>query len=256
MVAADFWSSSHARWLLAPERLQEAHAQDLAKGLSREHVHQVKAFVVQYIEDLAKSSQSYVRRRVVATACVYLRRFYVRRCLCEYDPRSVAPACLYLAAKAEEAQAQAKALFHFMKKLNASGRYQQMPALEMKDLLDLEMAIMEELDFNLVVFSPYQDLMTFLKNAGMLDIAECAWAVLNDSYRTDESLVHPPYIIAIGCMVVAAALTDRNLQPWLEGLTCDLEEVYSVTQALFEMYESYREGPAPDAVHRYMQLIL
>jgi len=47
---------------------------------------------------------------------MYLRRFYVRRCLCEYDPRAVAPACLYLAAKAEEAQAQAKALFHFMKK--------------------------------------------------------------------------------------------------------------------------------------------
>ena len=58
---------------------------------------------------------------MVATACVYLRRFYVRRCLCEYDPRAVAPACLYLAAKAEEAQAQAKALFHFTKKLNASG---------------------------------------------------------------------------------------------------------------------------------------
>ena len=104
-----------------------------------------------------------------------------------------------------------------------------MPALEMKDLLDLEMAIMvrhertvctihccipaldlqrgctfakqrldvhwqlpvrfctldaqarrreclqEELDFNLVVFNPYQDLMVFLKDAGMLDIAECAW---------------------------------------------------------------------------------
>ena len=66
-------------------------------------------------------AEHHPRRSVVATACVYLRRFYVRRCLCEYDPRAVAPACLYLAAKAEEAQAQAKALFHFMKKLNASG---------------------------------------------------------------------------------------------------------------------------------------
>lgn len=35
--------------------------------------------------------------------------------------------------------------------------------------------LQEELDFNLVVFSPYQDLMVFLKDAGMLDIAECAW---------------------------------------------------------------------------------
>jgi cyclin C len=59
---------------------------------------------------------------------MYLRRFYVRRCLCEYDPRAVAPACLYLAAKAEEAQAQAKALFHFMKKLNSAGGAPARPA--------------------------------------------------------------------------------------------------------------------------------
>ena len=49
-------------------------------------------------------------------------------------------------------------------------------------------------------------------------------AVLNDSYRTDVSLVHPPYVVAIGCMAIAAALTDRNVQPWLEGLACDLNE--------------------------------
>ena len=51
--------------------------------------------------------------------------------------------------------------------------------------------------------------------------------MLNDSYRTDVSLVHAPYLIAIGCMVVAAALTERDLQPWLAGLTCDLNEVTS-----------------------------
>ncbi len=38
------------------------------------------------------------------------------------------------------------------------------------------------------------------------------------------SLVHPPYVVAIGCMAIAAALTDRNVQPWLEGLACDLNE--------------------------------
>jgi hypothetical protein len=42
----------------------------------------------------------------------------------------------------------------------------------------------EELDFNLVVFSPYRDLMVFLKDAGMLDAAECAWCVsCRDSSR-------------------------------------------------------------------------
>lgn len=41
------WTALCRRWLLAPECLQETHAQDYAKGLSQEHVHQVKAFVVQ-----------------------------------------------------------------------------------------------------------------------------------------------------------------------------------------------------------------
>ena len=49
--------------------------------------------------------------------------------------------------------------------------------------------------------------------------------MLNDSYRTDVCLLHAPYVVAIGCMGVAAALTERDLQPWLAGLTCDLNEV-------------------------------
>lgn len=57
--------------------------------------------------------------------------------------------------------------------------------------------------------------------------ARCGRAVLNDSYRTDVSLMHAPYVIAIGCMAIAAALTERDLQPWLAGLTCDLNEVIS-----------------------------
>lgn len=58
-----------------------------------------------------------LRRRVVATACVYFRRFSAVHDFSEYDPRLVAPACLYLACKAEEAQLQAKLLFYAMRKV-------------------------------------------------------------------------------------------------------------------------------------------
>lgn len=36
----------------------------------------------------------------------------------EYDPRLVAPACLYLAAKAEESTVQAKALVFYIRKIS------------------------------------------------------------------------------------------------------------------------------------------
>ena len=32
-------------------------------------------------------------------------------------------------------------------------------------------------------------------------------------------------------------------------------QVYAVTQALFEMYEKFRQGLAPEAVHRYLALV-
>ena len=56
--------------------------------------------------------------RVVAVATIFMRRFYVHHDFCEYDPRLVAPACLYLASKTEESLIQAKVLFHFMKRIN------------------------------------------------------------------------------------------------------------------------------------------
>lgn len=37
--------------------------------------------------------------------------------------------------------------------------------------------------------------------------------------------------------------------------TWQARQVHAVTQALFQMYKNFREGPAPEAVHRYLQLL-
>ena len=44
-------------------------------------------------------ARAQARYRVVATAVVYFRRFYMSNSFVEHDPRLVAPGCLYLAAK-------------------------------------------------------------------------------------------------------------------------------------------------------------
>lgn len=43
--------------------------------------------------------------------------FDSRKSFSEYDPRLVAPTCLYLASKAEESTVQAKLLVFYMKKI-------------------------------------------------------------------------------------------------------------------------------------------
>ena len=53
------------------------------------------------ITKLGKKLQ--LRQRVIATATVFFRRFYVKNSYCETDPFIVIAACCYVAAKAEEA---------------------------------------------------------------------------------------------------------------------------------------------------------
>ena len=52
------------------------------------------------ITKLGKKLQ--LRQRVIATATVFFRRFYLKNSYCETDPFIVIAACCYVAAKAEE----------------------------------------------------------------------------------------------------------------------------------------------------------
>lgn len=52
------------------------------------------------ITKLGKKLQ--LRQKVIATATVFFRRFYLKNSYCETDPFIVIAACCYVAAKAEE----------------------------------------------------------------------------------------------------------------------------------------------------------
>ena len=63
------------------------------------------------------------------------------------------------------------------------------------------MVIIEDLNFDLVVFTPYRSLVSFLREADLGDeVGLRAWTVLNDSYRTDVILLHPPHLVARACL--------------------------------------------------------
>lgn len=48
------------------------------------------------------------RQRVIATAIVFFRRFYIKNAYCETDPFVVIAACCYVAGKAEESPVHIK----------------------------------------------------------------------------------------------------------------------------------------------------
>ncbi|XP_030940028.1 cyclin-C1-2-like, partial [Quercus lobata] len=72
-----------------------------------------------------------------------------RKSMTEYDPRLVAPTCLYLASKAEESTVQARLLVFYLKKLYADEKYRY-DRYEIKEILEMEMKILEALNYYLV----------------------------------------------------------------------------------------------------------
>ena len=65
-----------------------------------------------------------MRQRVIATATIFFRRFYLKNSYCETDPYLVLTACCYVAAKAEESPvhiktviAEAKSVFGMYSKI-------------------------------------------------------------------------------------------------------------------------------------------
>ncbi|KAF5446436.1 hypothetical protein F2P56_032064 [Juglans regia] len=239
-MAANFWTSSHYKQLLDQEDVDVLHPLDKDKGITLEDFKLIKMHMANYIWKLAQYVK--VRQRVVATAVAYMRRVYTRKSMTEYDPRLVAPTCLYLASKAEESTVQARLLVFYHKKLCADEKYRY-DRYEIKDILEMEMKILEALNYYLVVFHPYRALSQLFQDAGLNDInmtqLTCR-GLVNDTYKMDLILVHPPHLIALACIYIASVLREKDTTAWFEELRVDMNAVKNISMEILDFYENHR----------------
>ncbi|XP_009372218.2 cyclin-C1-2 [Pyrus x bretschneideri] len=235
-MAANFWTSSHYKQLLDQEDVDVVSPLDREKGITLEDFKLIKMQMANYISKLAQHVK--VRQRVVATAVTYMRRVYTKKSMSEYDPRLVAPTCLYLASKAEESTVQAKLLVFYIKKFYTDDKYRY----EIKDILEMEMKILEALNYYLVVYHPYRSLSQLLQDAGLSDISmtQLTWGVVNDTYKMDLALVHPPHLIALACIYIASVLRDKDTTAWFEELRVDMNVVKNISMEILDFYENHQ----------------
>ncbi|KAG0496716.1 hypothetical protein HPP92_001407 [Vanilla planifolia] len=224
-MAANFWTSSHHNQLLQQEKIDVVHPEDKERGLTLEEFKLIKIYMTNHIWRVAQ--QVKVRQRVIATAVTYFRRVYTRKSLTEYDPRLVAPTCLYLASKAEESTVQADC-------------YDEKYRFEVKDILEMEMKLLEALDYYLVVYHPYRPLLQLLQDAGITDLTHISWGIVNDTYKMDLILIHPPYMIALACIYIASVLKDKDTTAWFEELRVDMNIVKNIAIEILDFYDFNR----------------
>ncbi|KAK9944736.1 hypothetical protein M0R45_010288 [Rubus argutus] len=235
-MASNFWTSSHYEQLLEQEEVDVVLPLDKEKGITLEDFKLIKMHMANYISKLAQ--QVKVRQRVVATAVTYMRRVYTRKTMSEYDPRLVAPTCLYLASKAEESTVQAKLLVFYIRKLYSDEKYRY----EIKDILEMEMKILEALNYYLVIYHPYRSLSQLLQDAGLneINMTQQTWGIVNDTYKMDLALVHPPHLIALACIYIASVLRDKDTTAWFEELRVDMNVVKNISMEILDFYENHK----------------
>ncbi|KAL8170176.1 hypothetical protein V2J09_021980 [Rumex salicifolius] len=235
-MSANFWTSSQYKQLLEAEQVYAVHTLDRARGFTLDDFKLIKMNMANYISKLANPFK--LRQRVVATAITYMRRVYTRKSMAECEPRVLAPACLYLASKAEETTIQARHLVSYNKRNYPDIKYRY----EVKEVLEMEMKILEALDYYLVVFHPYRSLSEFLQDAGMgeKDIVQFTWGLVNDTYKMDLILIHPPHLITLACIYIASVFKDKDTVTWFEELHVDMNVVKNISIEILDFYDSLK----------------
>lgn len=241
-MATDFWASSHfKRWIFDRATLRQARADDLRYVDDPEHLDFLAIFFANLISKLGKKLQ--LRQRVIATATVFFRRFYIKNSYCETDPFIVIAACCYVAAKAEELPVHIKNVVSEARQIFGSEEYgvKSFPTDNSK-LAEMEFYLVDDLECDLIVFHPYHTLMMLCGKEGSVHVSEAeagevgagiddgrrfwgtgegklelqdgalqmAWFIINDTYRTDLCLIHPPHLIAIAAIYLVLVLHNST----------------------------------------------
>ncbi|RDX43044.1 cyclin-like protein, partial [Lentinus brumalis] len=218
------------RWIVDRATLRQARSDDVLYLDDPDLLRFLNIFFANLISKLGKKLS--LRQRVIATATVFFRRFYVKNSYCETDPFIVIAACCYVAAKAEESPVHIKNVVSEARMLFGEEYGIKSFPSDNSKLAEMEFYLVDELECDLTVFHPYRTLMTLCgkEGGGSLPAAEAgeadaddtdgprywgtgegklelqegalqmAWFIINDTYRSELCLLYPPHLIAIAAI--------------------------------------------------------
>lgn len=243
-MAGNFWQSSHcAQWILDKVDLLRERQPDL-QVLSEEEYQRVIIFFANFIQTLGE--QLKLRQQVIATATVFFKRFYSQNSLKCVDPLLLAPTSIFLASKVEEFGVISNTRLintcsTVIKNKFAYAYPNQDFPYRANNILECEFYLLENMDCCLVVFQPYRPLVQYCQDLGAEDsILPVAWRMVNDTLRTDVSLLFPPYLIALSCIHMAAVVMGKDIKSWFADLRVDLDKVSDICKYIMGLYDLWK----------------
>ncbi|KAF2562839.1 hypothetical protein F2Q70_00018525 [Brassica cretica] len=82
----------------------------------------------------------------------------------------------------------------------------------------------------------------FLQDSGLNDtsMTHLTWGLVNDTYRMDLILTHPPYLITLACIYIAFVYKEKYIRTWFEELSVDMNIVKNIGIEILDIYENHR----------------
>lgn len=217
-MAANYWDSTQAKfWTFT-----KAELTDLRKQLfdGNQHIHTkyplpdrrlVNIFVQQNLSKLARRMS--LRQQALATAQVYIKRFYLRVEIRKTNPYLIMATAVYLACKMEECPQHIRLMLG-----EAARQWPELGVTESSKIGECEFALISTLSSRLIVHHPYRTLGELAPIFGLSNEEQTlAHNIVNDSYNTDLSLLYPPHVIAVCSIFLAVVLRPANQPAGLQS---------------------------------------
>ncbi|KAK4990436.1 RNA polymerase II holoenzyme cyclin-like subunit [Elasticomyces elasticus] len=290
-MASNYWDSTQARfWTFRKPQLADMwrRLDERNQGLvDRYPLPERRLLNIYFQRQLINLGKKFnTRQQILATAQIYVRRFYTKVEIRKTNPYLVLATALYLASKMEEGPQ------HIRLVVAEASRLWPEHALSEIKLGEMEFHLISTLNSHLILHHPYRSLND-IAPALQLTGEEHAVAhnVVNDSYNTDLPLLYPPHVIAVTAMFLAVVLRSpaqvvqmhtpmlsadalrgamgslgggRPASPaklakmvdWLAESKVDMGAVVDCTQeliSLYDLWENYSEKACKEGIGRFMK---
>lgn len=205
-----------------------------------------------------------LRQRAISTACVYFHRFFTTPAsMLEHDPLLFLVTAIWMASKVEECSVQASRVIRELGELGIGGG----SAYTTSDLVACELLLLEVVKFDLIVDNPYAVLSRILSQASLREhlgveksdcLVQAANFLLNDCYRTELVVQHPPRVLALGCALCASLLEHAPIRHLLPDAlssseSAAIERVAAGLLALYESAQQHGKGDLTAMHHRLLE---
>ncbi|KAK4118705.1 cyclin-like protein [Parathielavia appendiculata] len=218
-MAANYWESTQRKhWQFTKDDLavirQRLDDEDptLVQMFPLPPLRHLNIYFNQQINRLGKRLG--VRQQAMATAQVYLKRFYTRTPIRQTNPYLLVTTALYLACKMEECPQHIRLLTQEARSLWPSDLHGH----DASRVGECEFSLISEMHAQLIVHQPYRTLLSLQGEFALThDETSLAWTVINDHYMTDLPLLHPPHVIALTAVLLALVLRPSGNAPGAGG---------------------------------------